>query len=153
MKRSSNGRKRNFPAWQQDAVRRILSQDSISDNDIDELYGMLRKDVGLSDEGEQTASPVPVRADGKVTRSNDAFYGASRWIFRMLFRLRSPLSGLSWASVAKWFASVGSYTCWAGLSCNRPLCPPAFRYLDSGLCVRGLQCCEQLLALINGYGK
>lgn len=65
---------KELPDWQQDAVRRILTQQSVTDADIDELYAMLRARVELLQENEVAPTPIPAKADnipgaGNASRS------------------------------------------------------------------------------------
>ncbi len=39
----------DLPAWQSDAVRRILTQDKLTESDEEEILGMLKKVCGLDD--------------------------------------------------------------------------------------------------------
>ncbi len=51
----------NLPAWQGDAVRRLLTQESITDNDISELTTFLRSKHGLIDESEKVPEIKPIK--------------------------------------------------------------------------------------------
>jgi len=65
---------KELPLWQQDAVRRILAQQSIDKTDIAELYAMLRSTVGMLRDGETAPTPIAAKADnipgaGNASRS------------------------------------------------------------------------------------
>lgn len=62
---------KELPDWQQDAVRRILSQESIAVADINELYAMLRARVDLIEAGEVVPVPIPAKGDN-IPGSGDA---------------------------------------------------------------------------------
>ena len=51
----------SLPAWQSDAVRRILTQKNITDNDIVELTTFLRSKHSLTDESERVPEIKPIK--------------------------------------------------------------------------------------------
>jgi hypothetical protein len=51
----------DLPAWQRDAVRRLLVQDSLTEDDKAELFGMLKASHGLADPQKLTAQPQPLK--------------------------------------------------------------------------------------------
>jgi len=52
----------DLPAWQSDAVRRLLSQDALSDDDKNDILLMLKSGVGLNDAKTPAPTPMPVSA-------------------------------------------------------------------------------------------
>jgi hypothetical protein len=56
----------DLPAWQSDAVRRLLSQDTLSDDDKNDILLMLKDSAGLNDA--KTSESIGVRVPGKSQR-------------------------------------------------------------------------------------
>lgn len=52
----------DLPAWQSDAVRRLLSQDALNDHDKNEILLMLKASAGLNDAKTPAPIPTPVSA-------------------------------------------------------------------------------------------
>ena len=52
----------DLPAWQSDAVRRLLSQDALSDDDKNDTLLMLKAGAGLNDAKTPVPIPTPVSA-------------------------------------------------------------------------------------------
>ena len=52
----------DLPAWQSDAVRRLLSQDALSDDDKNDILRMLKAGAGLKDDKTPFPTPTPVSA-------------------------------------------------------------------------------------------
>lgn len=64
---------KTIPAWQSDAVARLLSKQSLDEQDLDDLYALLKVAHGIADETGRTARPlaedqipVPVASTTKV---------------------------------------------------------------------------------------
>jgi hypothetical protein len=51
----------DLPNWQSDAVRRLLTQTSLTDNDKDDILAMLKSKNGLVDSNKPAPSPQPVK--------------------------------------------------------------------------------------------
>lgn len=60
----------DLPGWQSDAVRRLLSQDALSDDDKNDILLMIKAGVGLNDAKTPVPAPTPV--------SSGAFSGAPK---------------------------------------------------------------------------
>lgn len=52
----------DLSAWQSDAVRRLLSQDALSDNDKNDILRMLKASAGLNDAKTTVPTPTPISA-------------------------------------------------------------------------------------------
>lgn len=61
----------DLPPWESDAVRRILTQEELTDDDKDEIFNMLKKEFSLIGDDEKTQKPIPIKA-GDVSGSNDS---------------------------------------------------------------------------------
>ena len=51
----------DLPAWQSDAVRQLLTQDILTEDDKAELFGMLKASHGLVDPKKPSAKPQPLK--------------------------------------------------------------------------------------------
>ena len=50
--------KNDIPTWQGDAVRRLLLNDSLNENDISELLSMIKKQRGLLKTSDIVSEPI-----------------------------------------------------------------------------------------------
>jgi hypothetical protein len=51
---------KTIPSWQGEAVRRLLQQEVLTDDDTGQLYAMLKATNGLVDPAAMTGTPMPI---------------------------------------------------------------------------------------------